>query len=120
MAIMAISSSAVRPPVPDRGASSSTRASVALAQLRQVFASVATLGAPALVAGDLNLRPGPVRAASRGWLRAAARTFPVTAPDRQIDHLLLRPGPGARALTGARSLPLPVSDHRGLTAELRS
>lgn len=98
----------------------STRTAVALAQLRQVLASVATLGRPALLAGDLNLGPRAVRAATRGWQRAAARTFPVTAPDRQIDHLLLASGRGARALVGPRSFPLPVSDHRGLAAELRS
>lgn len=93
---------------------------VALRQLRQVRTAVTGLGAPALLAGDLNLGPRLVRSATRGWHRAGARTFPVGAPDRQIDHLLLRPGTGARALAAARSLPLPISDHRGLAAEVRS
>ncbi|WP_147918790.1 endonuclease/exonuclease/phosphatase family protein [Ruania zhangjianzhongii] len=97
----------------------STLPGVALAQLRRVRASVTRLGAPALLAGDLNLRPPLVRSVTRGWHRAEALTFPVHSPDRQIDHLLLTPGRGARTLVGARSLPLPVSDHRGLAAEVR-
>lgn len=97
----------------------STLPGVALAQLRRVRTALAGLGAPALLAGDLNLRPRLVRSATRGWHRADALTFPTLAPDRQIDHLLLTPGRGARTLVGARSLPLPVSDHRGLTAEVR-
>jgi len=97
----------------------STFPPLAIAQLRRVLTSVATLGRPAVVCGDLNLQPPPVRALTRRWHRAEALTFPVVRPDRQIDHLLLDPGGAPGTLTAVRSLPLGVSDHRGLAAELR-
>ena len=97
----------------------STFPPLAIAQLRQVLASVATLGRPAVVCGDLNLQPPPVRALTRRWHRAEALTFPVVRPDRQIDHLLLDPGGAPGTFTAVRSLPLGISDHRGLAAELR-
>lgn len=97
----------------------STLAPVALVQLRQVLASMSTLGSPAIICGDLNLGPLPVRALTRGWHRAAALTYPVGRPDRQIDHVLARARGRRASLAGVRSLPLGISDHRGLCAELR-
>ena len=96
----------------------STRPGTAVAQLRRVRSAVTTVGAPVLLAGDPNLRPRLVRAATRDWLRAEALTFPTHAPNRQIDHLLLWPGPGATRLADARSLPLPISDHCGFLVQV--
>ncbi len=97
----------------------STLLPVAAVQLRQVIASTGGLGTPALVCGDLNLRTSAVQLLARGWQRAEALTFPVVRPDRQIDHLLLSAGERPGAVVEVRSLPLGVSDHRGLAAELR-
>jgi endonuclease/exonuclease/phosphatase family metal-dependent hydrolase len=47
-----------------------------------------------ILAGDLNM--GPAAAGASTGMRAAvtASTFPVEAPDRQIDHVLVRGLPG--------------------------
>ncbi len=69
---------------------------------------------PLLLMGDLNL-PGALPARLTGLSPlASAATFPVGAPDRQIDHLL---GRGLTA-TAAGAVRMPFSDHRALVAEV--
>jgi endonuclease/exonuclease/phosphatase family metal-dependent hydrolase len=79
------------------------------------MADVADDEQPLVLMGDLNM--GPDRAGRITGLQAAASepTFPVDAPQQQIDHVLVR---GALRATGAAAVRLPVSDHRALTAEL--
>ena len=68
-----------------------------------------------VVAGDLNLTPGPVTRTSRLRPLAIGATFPAHAPVRQIDHLV---GRGELPATGTRVWDLPLSDHRALSVEL--
>jgi len=96
-----------------------------LPQAQAVAAIVARLrerGIPALVAGDLNARPGDpelgvledldlVRALPEGL-----PTFPDAAPRVQIDHVLLPP---TFLVTRAETLGTGLSDHRFVTVELR-
>lgn len=82
-------------------------------QLRRVVTALAALPRPQLLLGDLNT-PWP-RAA--GWRRlAAAPTFPVGAPTRQLDHVLARGDVGA--VSSARAVAGVVSDHRALVVQL--
>ncbi|MDT7733160.1 MAG: hypothetical protein QOE12_334 [Mycobacterium sp.] len=66
--------------------------------------------------GDLNMSPP----APQRWtgLRplAAAPTFPIDAPERQLDHILTD---DIRLTAAATSTPaLPISDHRPLVADV--
>ena len=69
----------------------------------------------AVLAGDLNL--GPAVAAKITGLRplASGATFPADAPTEQLDHLLGTPD--LRSLH-SEVVPLPLSDHRALVAEI--
>ncbi len=89
-------------------------ASVQLAEVRRRVAGLATrAGAPgrplpAVVLGDLNLRPEPVEQGGFTLL-ARALTHPSWAPNRQVDHVL---GLGAvEAAASARATRLALSDH---------
>jgi endonuclease/exonuclease/phosphatase family metal-dependent hydrolase len=81
-------------------------------QLRRLVRALGTRTGPLLLTGDLNLEPPrPARAAGLRSL-AAAPTFPVDVPVRQLDHVLAR---GRVRATGAAEAPLlPLSDHRPL------
>ncbi|MFN8076812.1 MAG: endonuclease/exonuclease/phosphatase family protein [Kineosporiaceae bacterium] len=72
---------------------------------------------PAVLLGDLNL---PRRAARRltNWTPLVREaTFPAARPLVQLDNVLAtRLPPGARAV--GRAVLLPVSDHRGVVAEV--
>lgn len=65
--------------------------------------------------GDLNM--GPERATRATSLRplATGLTFPQHAPDQQIDHILANDG---LAASGGQVVPMPVSDHLALVADL--
>lgn len=85
-------------------------------QLRRLTRDLRGLPGPHVLVGDLNMTPA---AASR-WsgMRALgeAPTFPVGAPDRQLDHILTDDN-GFRAV--AVDAPgLPVSDHRPLIVDV--
>ena len=76
---------------------------------------------PWILAGDLNLRPPvvvPALAAAGLTPLRAGPTYPASEPRIEIDFVAVRglapvtPGPGARTLH------LPVSDHRALVAEV--
>jgi endonuclease/exonuclease/phosphatase family metal-dependent hydrolase len=87
-------------------------------QLRRLSRDLAVLPDPLLLLGDLNLADDrPARITGYQPL-ASAPTFPATAPIRQLDHILLR---GGRVeVTGARSVHLPLSDHRALVADVQT
>jgi endonuclease/exonuclease/phosphatase family metal-dependent hydrolase len=85
-------------------------------QLRSLARWVGQPEVPTVLAGDLNLRPR--RAGRATGMRAAARglTFPTEEPTVQLDHILL--AGGLYAVSGG-AVPLRVSDHLALVAELR-
>ena len=70
---------------------------------------------PLVLMGDLNMGPERAIQLTRMQSLAAAPTFPVNQPREQIDHVL---GRGPVAATSARSVVLPLSDHRALVADL--
>ena len=85
-------------------------------QLRAVTRWAATLPAPRLLLGDLNL-PGPLPARLTGWQRLArASTYPSWSPRVQLDHALGHDWGGVEAtVTTPR---VAVSDHRPLVVHL--
>lgn len=88
----------------------------AVRQLRRLRRWVATLPAPVVLAGDLNL-PGALPArllGGTGLVRAP--TFPADEPRVQLDHLLAL-GPGLTVRDGA-AVRLGVGDHRLLAVRL--
>lgn len=85
-------------------------------QLRHVVRATRTLPGPRVVMGDLNMSGD--RPARVSGLRPLARasTYPLTAPQRQLDHVL---GSGrVAARSAARSLDLGLSDHRALAVDV--
>lgn len=86
-------------------------------QLRAITRWAATLPAPRLLLGDLNL-PGPLPARLTGWQRLArASTYPSWSPRVQLDHAL---GDGWGSVeTTAWTPRLSISDHRPLVVQLR-
>jgi endonuclease/exonuclease/phosphatase family metal-dependent hydrolase len=85
-------------------------------QLLQVLRDLAPAKDPVMLMGDLNMRT-PLPAWIAGY-RSLARhhTFPVEAPNRQLDYILLRGRLGEVVSSSAPRLPL--SDHRALTVDL--
>jgi endonuclease/exonuclease/phosphatase family metal-dependent hydrolase len=85
-------------------------------QLRRLYGDLRGFPGPRILMGDLNMSPP----APQRWtgLRplAAAPTFPIDAPERQLDHILT----DDIRLTAARtSTPtLPISDHRPLVVDV--
>jgi endonuclease/exonuclease/phosphatase family metal-dependent hydrolase len=85
-------------------------------QLLRVLRDLAPAREPVVLMGDLNMRD-PIPAMIAGY-RSLARhhTFPVEAPNRQLDYTLLR---GRLGVVVSSSAPrLPLSDHRALTVDL--
>ncbi|KZS62805.1 endonuclease/exonuclease/phosphatase family protein [Mycobacterium ostraviense] len=85
-------------------------------QLRRLVHDVRGFPGPRLLTGDLNLTPAAVRRWSRMRPLATAATFPASAPDRQLDHILTDDA-GLRAGAVAAEL-MPISDHRALLVDL--
>jgi endonuclease/exonuclease/phosphatase family metal-dependent hydrolase len=87
-------------------------------QLRTMVRDLRGFPGPRMLLGDLNLTPAAVRRWSGLRSLAAAPTFPVTQPDRQLDHILT----DAPLLRGVRCrAPLmPISDHRALVVDIGS
>jgi endonuclease/exonuclease/phosphatase family metal-dependent hydrolase len=85
-------------------------------QLRQLVRSLTGTIEPMALIGDLNMDRR--QAARSSGLRpiAAAPTFPVSRPRRQLDHVLVR-GP-LRSTGPAEAVRLPLSDHRALVVEV--
>jgi endonuclease/exonuclease/phosphatase family metal-dependent hydrolase len=84
---------------------------------RQLRTLVRALGPrePLVLLGDLNMRPGPAARITGMTPLATGPTFPARRPTEQIDHVLARGHVGAA--TGG-PLPLPMSDHDALVADL--
>jgi endonuclease/exonuclease/phosphatase family metal-dependent hydrolase len=81
-------------------------------QLRRVVTTLAGTPEPLVLLGDLNMLRRPAARVSGLRPLAAARTFPVHRPVRQLDHVLVR---GDLRATGPVETPrLPLSDHRAL------
>ncbi len=101
------------------------RGDTRLPQAQAIAAIVARLserGIPALVAGDLNARPGDPELEvledldlDRS-LPTATSTFPDRAPRVQIDHVLVHPG---LTVERASTLATGMSDHRFVSVVLR-
>jgi len=85
-------------------------------QLRHVLRALDRCTDPVVVVGDLNMLPGQVGRITELRPAAVHPTYPAHAPIEQIDHILLDDRLQA-VRTGA--VPLPISDHRALWAELR-
>jgi endonuclease/exonuclease/phosphatase family metal-dependent hydrolase len=85
-------------------------------QLRRIRRDLAAMPGTLLLMGDLNMaHPRPAQITGYRSL-ATHPTFPAAAPDRQLDHILLR---GELGPVIASSAPLlPVSDHRALVVEV--
>ncbi len=85
-------------------------------QLRRVCRYLTVVDDPVVLMGDLNLAgPNPARITGFRSL-ASFPTFPVNAPNRQLDHILLRGRSGEP--TAGHAPDLPVSDHRALVVDL--
>jgi endonuclease/exonuclease/phosphatase family metal-dependent hydrolase len=83
----------------------------ALQARRLVRALTATPG-PLVLTGDLNMGAGQATRVTGLRAAAAAPTFPIGEPRRQLDHVLVRGGIRA---TGPAETPRPrLSDHRPL------
>jgi endonuclease/exonuclease/phosphatase family metal-dependent hydrolase len=85
-------------------------------QLLRVLRDLAPAEVPVLLMGDLNMRT-PLPALIAGY-RSLARhhTFPLEAPNRQLDYILLRGRLGE--VVGSSAPRLPLSDHLALTVDL--
>lgn len=86
-------------------------------QLRQAWNLTRSLRARAALVGDFNLDEDQVRELLAGDCSSvtSVATYPATSPRVDLDHVLSSWGSWQ-----ARSLPLPVSDHAALLAQLDS
>ena len=85
-------------------------------QLRRIRRDLAALPGPVLLMGDMNMtHPKPARVTGYRAL-AVYPTFPAAAPDRQLDHILLRGELGSVVASSAPEMPL--SDHRALLVDI--
>lgn len=89
-----------------------------LAQVRRAAAAAAgPAGHPALLLGDLNLPPWPVRLALRDWRHAGgAPTYPAWSPRVQVDQALVS---GPVSVLGVEVAETTSSDHLPLVVRLR-
>ena len=85
-------------------------------QLRRVSSDLRGLPGPRLLVGDLNMTPAAVARWSGMRSLADACTFPVEAPNRQLDHVLTD-DPALRTVSVTTPI-LPVSDHRPLIVDV--
>lgn len=90
-----------------------------LQQLRRLRRDLAPLPGPLVLMGDLNMSgQRPARVTGYRPL-ASAPTFPAGAPERQLDHILLRGAlPGTPVVRAVGCPELPLSDHRPLYVDL--
>lgn len=87
-------------------------------QLRRLIRELRGLPGPRVLMGDLNMGPpSPQRWTGLRSL-ATALTFPVDAPDRQLDHILTDDAGGLFVDTCSAPA-LSISDHRPLVVDVR-
>ena len=87
-----------------------------VAQLRRLVRGLRPLTRPAVLLGDLNL-PGTLPARLTGWRPlVTAPTYPVAAPNRQLDHILAD-GP-LRVRGEGTAVDVGLSDHRALWVDV--
>ncbi len=84
-------------------------------QLRRLARALAVKPAPAILMGDLNMRPPMAQRFTRMEALSTALTFPAHQPEYQIDHILSR---GISGANSGESIRLPLSDHLALTVEV--
>jgi len=85
-------------------------------QLRRIRRDLAAVPGPVLLMGDLNMsHPKPAQLTGYRPL-GVHLTFPAAAPNRQLDHILLRGDLGK--IVGSSALELPLSDHRALIVDI--
>jgi endonuclease/exonuclease/phosphatase family metal-dependent hydrolase len=87
-------------------------------QLRYLRHALAGVRRPLLLTGDLNM--SPERAARTTGMAPLAEhaTFPADEPVEQLDHVLLDPDGGVRAVR-SEACRMPLSDHRALVVDLK-
>jgi endonuclease/exonuclease/phosphatase family metal-dependent hydrolase len=85
-------------------------------QLRRLARDLRGFPGPRVLMGDLNTTPPKPERRTGMRPLAAALTFPVDSPDRQLDHILTD---DAGLVVDASSSPaLPISDHRPLIIDV--
>lgn len=84
-------------------------------QLRRLLAALAPRTRPLVLLGDLNMGPSAAHRITGLSPLASGATFPVGRPREQIDHVLGDRTPAPRS---ARTVQLPISDHRALVVDL--
>jgi endonuclease/exonuclease/phosphatase family metal-dependent hydrolase len=85
-------------------------------QLRGLVGQVGSHSRPLVLMGDLNIEPEAAARTSGLAPLAAAPTFPVAAPTRQLDHIL---GDGRIQPSGPpQSIDTGLSDHRALVVDV--
>jgi endonuclease/exonuclease/phosphatase family metal-dependent hydrolase len=85
-------------------------------QLRRLYGDLRGFPGPRVLMGDLNMTPPTPQRWTRLRPLATARTFPVDAPEHQLDHILTD---DIRLTAAATSTPaLPISDHRPLVVDV--
>ena len=85
-------------------------------QLRRLSRDIRLMPGPRVLMGDLNMTPAAVARWSGMRALATAGTFPLLAPQRQLDHVLTDdPDLGAVQVD---TPVLPVSDHRPLIVKV--
>jgi endonuclease/exonuclease/phosphatase family metal-dependent hydrolase len=85
-------------------------------QLRRARAGLRAMTQPVVLMGDLNMGAEKAAAITRYRPLARALTFPAAAPDRQLDHILVRGDFPPVSSVEARQLAF--SDHRALVVDL--
>jgi endonuclease/exonuclease/phosphatase family metal-dependent hydrolase len=85
-------------------------------QLRRLFRDLCGFPGPRVLMGDLNMSPPTPERLTRLRPLATALTFPVDAPDRQLDHILTD---DTQLVADTYSAPtLSISDHRPLIIDV--
>jgi endonuclease/exonuclease/phosphatase family metal-dependent hydrolase len=87
-----------------------------LVQLRRTMRALRALRRPLVLMGDLNMSAAAARRASGLWPVPSGPTFPVHAPTKRIDHVLVDDRRWRDATASAVDTGL--SDHRALVVDL--
>ena len=83
-------------------------------QLRRLVRATGRTAGPQVLLGDLNMGDRTARLATGMRTTGTVATFPAAAPDRQLDHVLVRGLPGPFRV---RAVETELSDHRALVVD---